>query len=88
MIGSTTEGPEEIEHAPALSLTLGSLPGTSLSLSHIGQQLPDGGEQLQPQIPSTLCALQLPCHCVLAADTCASNTPNSPAALMCALPRQ
>lgn len=43
VIGSTTEGPEEIEHAPALSLTLGSLPGTSLSLSHI-QQLPDGGE--------------------------------------------
>jgi hypothetical protein len=45
VIGSTQDGPEEIEHAPALSLTLGSLPGTALSITHVtGQQLPDGGE--------------------------------------------
>lgn len=49
VIGSTSEGPEEIEHAPALSLTLGSLPGTTLHISHItGQQLPDGGEWMAP----------------------------------------
>jgi len=49
VIGSTSEGPEEIEHAPALSLTLGSLPGTTLHISHItGQQLPDGGEWMTP----------------------------------------
>lgn len=44
VIGSTEEGPEEIEHAPSLSITLASLPGVDISVQHVtSQQLPDGG---------------------------------------------
>jgi hypothetical protein len=47
VIGSTEDGPEEIEHAPALSLALASLPGCSVSITHVtGPQLPDGGERV------------------------------------------
>lgn len=45
VIGSTDDGPEEIEHAPSLSLTLASLPGVHVSIQHVTkEQLPDGGE--------------------------------------------
>lgn len=44
VIGSTAEGPEEIEHAPSVSITLGSLPGVDVRITHVtAQQLPDGG---------------------------------------------
>lgn len=44
VIGSTDEGPEEIEHAPALSITLACLPGVQLSITHVTPDaLPDGG---------------------------------------------
>jgi hypothetical protein len=44
VIGSTAEGPEEIEHAPSVSITLASLPGVSVSITHVTEQdLPDGG---------------------------------------------
>lgn len=45
VIGTTAEGPEEIEHAPALSLALGHLPGVELSVTRVtASNLPDGGE--------------------------------------------
>jgi hypothetical protein len=48
VIGTTAEGPEEIEHAPALSLTLGYLPGVDLRVTRVtASNLPDGGEAPQ-----------------------------------------
>jgi hypothetical protein len=44
VIGSTAEGPEEIEHAPSVSITLASLPDVAVSITHVtAQDLPDGG---------------------------------------------
>ncbi|KAF6260236.1 hypothetical protein COO60DRAFT_1637771 [Scenedesmus sp. NREL 46B-D3] len=43
VIGSTADGPEEIEHAPAVSITLASLPGVAVGIKHVtAQDLPDG----------------------------------------------
>jgi hypothetical protein len=36
--------PEEVEHAPAVAIALGALPGVTLSLRHVrGSDVPDGG---------------------------------------------
>lgn len=44
VIGTGDDGPEEIEHAPAVSITLASLPGVHVAVRHItAASLPDGG---------------------------------------------
>jgi hypothetical protein len=53
VIGTTEEGPEEIEHAPALSLTLARLPDVKTSITHVTlENLPDGG-RCRDQGPAT-----------------------------------
>mmetsp|Transcript_38716 Transcript_38716/g.86104 ORF Transcript_38716/g.86104 Transcript_38716/m.86104 type:complete len:558 (+) Transcript_38716:89-1762(+) len=43
VIGGSDEGPEEVESAPAISVTLARMPGVELSLTHVSMpQLPDG----------------------------------------------
>ena len=45
VIGSTKDGAEEIEHAPALSVALGVLPGVNLTLTRVDKNnVPDGGK--------------------------------------------
>lgn len=43
VIGSSPEGPQEIEHAPAITVTLAKLPQTDVSVRHVtNENLPDG----------------------------------------------
>ncbi|KAF8063849.1 hypothetical protein HT031_003706 [Scenedesmus sp. PABB004] len=59
VIGTTAEGPEEIEHAPALSVTLARLPGVRVRVRHVdAQQLPDG--DAPPQRWADLVGVALP----------------------------
>ena len=49
MIGSAAGEPREVEAAPAVSVTLGCLPGTELRAVRVHDgNLPDGGESLGP----------------------------------------